>query len=100
MTAASGPPDEPYQQSMDYSWTEKAFEMLERDDLRCEVVCRVRRPCPRCRHELDDQQAGTAAPATPAPPAGQVGCGVSFSVELPGDAVTATFSASKLPVRR
>lgn len=36
MTVASGPPDESYQQSMDYSRTEKAFEMLERDDLHCE----------------------------------------------------------------
>ena len=60
-------PDEPYHQSVDYSWTEKAFEMLERDELHGEVVSadeivrsRVWGPCPRCRHTLDDRQTHTA----------------------------------------
>lgn len=67
MTAAATPPDEPYQQSTDYTWTEKAFGMLERDDLQGEVVTRdgvvgsrVQGPCPRCGHALDDRQTHTA----------------------------------------
>ncbi len=68
MSAASAPPpDEPYQELADYSWTEKAFGMLERDDLHGEVVSReeiirsrVWGRCPRCRHALDDQQTHTA----------------------------------------
>jgi hypothetical protein len=59
--------DEPYQESVDYVWTEKAFEMLERGDLHGEVVSRndvvlsrVWGPCPRCGHALDDRQTHTA----------------------------------------
>jgi hypothetical protein len=67
MTAAATPPDEPYQQSTAYLWTEKAFDMLKRDDLQGEVVSRngivrsrVQGPCPRCWHALDDRQTHTA----------------------------------------
>jgi hypothetical protein len=67
MTADTAPPDEPYHESTDYSWTETAFEMLERHDLHGEVVScdgivrsRVWGPCPRCRHSLDDRQTHTA----------------------------------------
>jgi hypothetical protein len=63
----STPPDEPYQESVDYSWTVKAFDMLECDDLHGEVVSydeiirsRVWGPCPRCGHTLDDHQTHTA----------------------------------------
>ena len=128
MTAGTTPPVEPYRESTDYSWTEMAFDMLERHDLHGEVVfrdgivrSRVRGPCPRCRHALDDRQTHTAVtnlmggdwrgPAGadlsqpgagdaglaffpvdvscacggshPGAPAGHVGCGVSFRVELP-----------------
>jgi hypothetical protein len=113
MTARAARPDEPYQESTDYSWTEKAFAMLERGDLQGEAASRdgvvssqVQGPCPRCRHALDDRQTHTAL-ARPArgqrgragvlprrrvvrlrrqPPgraAGTTGCGVSFRVELP-----------------
>lgn len=65
MTTAS--PDTPYQNSADYLWTERAFEMLERYDLHGEVVSRdkivgsrVWGPCPRCGHILDDRQTHTA----------------------------------------
>jgi hypothetical protein len=61
------PPDQPYQESTDYAWTESAFELLERDELHAEVVSRdgvtrsrVWGPCPRCRHGLDDRQTHTA----------------------------------------
>jgi hypothetical protein len=67
MTTAATPPVEPYHESTDYSWTETAFEMLEHHDLNGEVISRdgivrsrVWGPCPRCRHELDDQQTHTA----------------------------------------
>jgi len=68
MTADAASPDEPYQESTDYSWTEKAFEMLECNDLQGEVVVsrdgivssRVWGPCPRCRHALDDRRTHTA----------------------------------------
>ena len=68
MTVGATPPDEPYHESTDYSWTEKAFEMLECSDLQGEVVIsrngvvrsRVWGPCPRCRHVLDDRQTHTA----------------------------------------
>lgn len=67
MTVGGTPTDEPYHESTDYSWTEKAFEMLESSDLQGEVVSRdgiissrVRGPCPRCRHVLDDRQTHTA----------------------------------------
>ncbi|MGO9081499.1 MAG: hypothetical protein ACLQDY_21075 [Streptosporangiaceae bacterium] len=67
MTDAAAPPDEPYHESADYSWTETAFNMLESNDLHGEVVSRdeivrsrVWGPCPRCGHDLDDQQTHTA----------------------------------------
>jgi hypothetical protein len=67
MTHTTAPPDEPYEESADYSWTEHAFEMLESDDLHGEVICRegivrsrVWGPCPRCGHALDDRQTHTA----------------------------------------
>jgi hypothetical protein len=67
MTSSSAPHDEPYHELVDYSWTEKAFEMLERDALHGEAVSRdgvvgsrVWGPCPRCGHELDDRQTHTA----------------------------------------
>ena len=67
MTADTTPPDEPYHESTDYSWTETAFDMLERHDLHGEVVSRdgivrsrVWGPCPRCKHALDDRQTHTA----------------------------------------
>jgi hypothetical protein len=70
MTVDAAQPDEPYHESVSYSWTEKAFEMLERDDLHGEVVSRdgvirsrVWGPCPRCGHRghlLDDRQTHTA----------------------------------------
>ena len=68
MTTDAALPDEPYHESTDYSWTEKAFEMLEQNNLQGEVVIsrdgivssRVRGPCPRCRHVLDDRQTHTA----------------------------------------
>ena len=67
MTAGTTRPDEPYQESTGYSWTEKAFAMLERGDLQGEaasrdgvVSSRLRGPCPRCRHVLDDRQTHTA----------------------------------------
>lgn len=128
MTADTTPPDEPYHESTDYSWTETAFDMLERHDLHGEVVSRdgivrsrVWGPCPRCKHALDDRQTHTAVTnlmggewrgpggaglgqpgagaaglsffpvdvscgcgdSHPGAPAGKVGCGVSFRVELP-----------------
>jgi hypothetical protein len=67
MTAGATPPDQPYQESTDYSWTKAAFAMLESGHLRAEaasrdgvVSSRVRGPCPRCRHALDDRQVHTA----------------------------------------
>lgn len=67
MTARAKPSEEPYQESTDYSWTEKAFGMLECGDLQGEaasrdgvVSSRVQGPCPRCRHALDDRQTHTA----------------------------------------
>jgi len=67
MTVAATPPDETYQESTDYSWTEKAFDMLKCDDLQAEVVSldgvvrsQVQGPCPRCRHPIDDRQTHTA----------------------------------------
>lgn len=67
MTDGAAPPQEPYHESVDYSWTEKAFSMLERDDLHGEMTCRdgvigsrVWGPCPRCGHTLDDRQTHTA----------------------------------------
>jgi hypothetical protein len=68
MTVGATPPDEPYHESTDYSWTEKAFEMLECHDLQGEVVIsrdgvvssRVWGPCPRCQHVLDDRRTHTA----------------------------------------
>jgi hypothetical protein len=67
MTGGTTPRDEPYHESVDYSWTEKAFEMLEHGDLHGEVASRdavissrVWGPCPRCGHVLDDPQTHTA----------------------------------------
>lgn len=67
MTADVPSPDERYLESVDYAWTEKAFEMLEHDELQGEVISgdgiirsRVSGPCPRCRHNLDDRQMHTA----------------------------------------
>jgi hypothetical protein len=52
---------------MDFTWTEEAFGMLERGELRGEVLSssgivrsRVWGPCPRCGHAIDDQQTLTA----------------------------------------
>lgn len=67
MTADAAPPSEPYDESAEYSWTEKAFAMLECDELHGEVVgrdgivrSRVWGKCPRCGHALDDRQTHTA----------------------------------------
>jgi hypothetical protein len=38
MTPDAAPLNDPYHESTDYSWTEKAFEMLELNDLHGEVV--------------------------------------------------------------
>ena len=40
MTAGAAQPHEPYRESVEYSWTEKAFAMLEGDELHGEVVVR------------------------------------------------------------
>lgn len=68
MTVSATPPDEPYHESTDYAWTEKAFYMLESSKLQGEVVVsrdgvvrsRVWGPCPRCGHILEDRQTHTA----------------------------------------
>jgi hypothetical protein len=67
MTSPATAPDEPYEESADYSWTEKAFEMLEHDNLHGEVFSRggiIRSRVwglrPRCEHDLDDRQTHTA----------------------------------------
>ena len=70
MAEGTGVPDMPYQESVDYAWTEKAFGMLESGSLRGEVVSRdgvvssrVWGKCPRCQecgHEIDDRQTLTA----------------------------------------
>jgi hypothetical protein len=70
VSAGAGVPDVPYEESFDYSWTEKAFGMLEGGALHGEVVsrdgvvrARVWGACPRCQecgHELDDRQTLTA----------------------------------------
>lgn len=59
--------DEPYQELMGYEWTEKAYQMMGDGDLHGEAISRekivrsrVWGPCPRCAHELDDQQTHTA----------------------------------------
>ncbi len=122
MEAGATPPDEPYSDSTDFAWTEKAFEMLTKGQLHGEatdkdgiVSSRVVGPCPRCAHDLDDPQTHSAVtnmlggewrglpPASleTAPvyltvdvscgcnkphsgaPAGRIGCGVTFRVELP-----------------
>jgi hypothetical protein len=66
----AGVADVPYEESVEYAWTEKAFGMLESGGLRGEVVSRdgvirsrVWGPCPRCQgcgHEIDDRQTLTA----------------------------------------
>jgi hypothetical protein len=73
MTAdTTTPSDKPYHESTDFTWTEKAFGMLERGELRGEVTSsrgivhsRVWGPCPRCQHALDDQQTLTAVTNLP-----------------------------------
>ena len=70
MTVVSRVADVPYEESVEYAWTEKAFGMLESGALRGEVVSRdgvarsrVWGPCPRCQecgHEIDDRQTLTA----------------------------------------
>jgi len=66
------PSDEPYHESTDFTWTEKAFGMLKRGELQGEVTSsrgivrsRVWGPCPRCQHHLDDQQTLTAVTNLP-----------------------------------
>jgi hypothetical protein len=61
------PSDKPYQELVGYEWTKKAYHMLESGDLHGEAISRdkivrsrVRGPCPRCGHALDDQQTHTA----------------------------------------
>ena len=72
MTADTTPPDDPYHESTDFAWTEKAFGMLERGELHGEVTSsrgivrsRVWGSCPRCQHALDDQQTLTAVTNLP-----------------------------------
>ena len=67
MRGSTASHEEPYRELVDYSWTEKAFEMLERGSLHGQVVSRdkvissrVWGPCPRCGHVLDDSQTLTA----------------------------------------
>ena len=70
MAADAGEADVPYEESVEYAWTEKAFSMLESGALQGEVVSRdgvvrsrVWGPCPRCQecgHQIDDQQTLTA----------------------------------------
>ena len=64
------PVDEPYHELVGYSWTEKAYGMLEREQLHGEAISRegivrsrVWGPCPRCGHALDDRQTHTAVPS-------------------------------------
>lgn len=59
--------EEPFQELMGYEWTERAYHMLERGELRGEAISRqkivrsrVWGPCPRCGHDLDDRQTHTA----------------------------------------
>jgi hypothetical protein len=66
------PPGEPYRESTEFAWTERAFGMLERGEMRGEVTSsrgiihsRVWGPCPRCQHALDDQQTLTAVTNLP-----------------------------------
>lgn len=56
-----------YDDSVDYSWTERAFEMMGSDSLHGEVFSQedvvsshVWGKCPRCGHALDDRQTHTA----------------------------------------
>jgi hypothetical protein len=134
MTNAPVPADDPYQELVDYPWTEKAYDMLERGDLHGEVISRdgivtsrVWGPCPRCGHALDDRQTHTAVTSimgierrergqvgvgqlgdaqTHLPfevdvscgccnshsgaPADRTGCGVSFRVALPIQAISSS----------
>jgi hypothetical protein len=64
--APDAPQDENYDESSDFSWTEKAFYMLQSGTLHGEVVSRqgivssrLWGNCPRCGHPLDDQQTHT-----------------------------------------
>ena len=121
--AASAPQDEEYEESTDFSWTKKAFEMLESDALHGEVVSReqvvrsrVWGPCPRRGHPLDDRHTHTAV-ANPMgdtrrsrdeTPAFSDGKGVRyFHVDVSSGAAAEAFSkadtalvnVSRLPVR-
>lgn len=67
MTSSAAPPEVPFRESADYSWTEKAFNMLKQGDLQGEMTIRdgiitscVWGSCPRCNHALDDRQTHTA----------------------------------------
>ena len=70
MAADAGEADVPYEESVEYAWTEKAFSMLESGALQGEVVSRdgvvrsrVWGTCPRCQecgHQIDDRQTLTA----------------------------------------
>lgn len=67
MTGRAAPRTEPYRESVDYEWTEKAFALLGSGDLHGEAVSRdgvvssrVWGKCPRCGHGLDDRRAHTA----------------------------------------
>jgi hypothetical protein len=53
---------------VDFSWTEKASEMLGHGNMHGEVISRggiIRSrfwgPCPRCKHDVDDRQIRNAA---------------------------------------
>jgi hypothetical protein len=61
------PAGEAYQESCDFSWTERAFQMLIAGELHGELTVRdavltsrVWGPCPRCQDHLDDRQTHTA----------------------------------------
>ena len=117
MTNGSGAASDAYDERSDYSWTERAFEQLEAGVLSGEIKARnnvawsrVRGPCPRCGHPIDDEQTLTAITGLSRPgsgskeilsshmsvditcgcgerhtgaPDGVYGCGVSFRVDLP-----------------
>jgi hypothetical protein len=65
--APNTPQDGKYEESSDFSWTEKASDMLQIGTLQGEVVSRQNivtsrlwGNCPRCGHPLDDKQTLTA----------------------------------------
>lgn len=72
MAAGTRSSDEPYRESMEFAWTEKAFGMLQHGELHGNVIAthgivqsRVWGPCPRCQHQLDDRQVLTAVTNLP-----------------------------------